>query len=349
VPLTALHDACCEADLDKISSLLESSADINGLDSRGFTPLMTACEKDDRKVVEFLLSKGADIKGDYSVEKSPVSLAIENGSTDMVTLLFDKGVPANGRTKSKTIWGELYTTPLGQAALKGHEALVELILKRGVDINTRQDSRGWTSLHHAIFHRHKAVIRLLLQYGAKMDITNSNGNIPLDPYGWIGHEQESLVILRKILDDWTSKGMYSESAELLAKHIVELKKVLKIASQKGANANSEPRGARVGPTTPQSAHQQPATQRQSNTQPQTSSQPPAAGTLRYLTPQPARQQPAAGILSYPNPQAVYQLPANGGLRTTNPQPTAMTANMPNRQRELNETGLFGRLTARLRR
>jgi uncharacterized protein len=92
VPLTALHNTCCKGDLDKISSLLEASADINALDSRGFTLLMIAYEKDNLELVEFLLSKGADTKQDYSLERSPVGLAIANGSTEIVTLLFNNRV-----------------------------------------------------------------------------------------------------------------------------------------------------------------------------------------------------------------------------------------------------------------
>ena len=314
IPVTALHDACYAADLDKISALLESSADINGLDSRGFTPLMVACEKDDRKVVEFLLSKGADNKGIASSEKSPVSIAIEHGNTDMITLLFDNGLRVDERTTQPVVvhrvMAIVHLTPLGQAAIKGDEAVVELILKRKADVNARQGKLGWTPLHHAIYRRHKAVIRLLLEHGANMDLKDTIGNIPLNSHGQVA--PADLIFLRKVLEYWTSRRMYSDSAELLAKNEAEFKKELKRIFQQ---VNSKPRDGQVGHMGSQYIHQQPAMISVNQANIQAANQSPA-----NYGPTATQLQPAGGSFGYANIQAANQPQANYWPTATQLQP-----------------------------
>jgi ankyrin repeat protein len=359
VPPTALHDACSEGDLGKISSLLEASADINARDSREFTPLMIACERDDLGVVGFLLSKGADPKRDSSLFKSPISLAIDNGNTEMVTLLFDNGVPIDQRTRMRMSLVEVQITPLGQAAGKGHASLVELILQRnpGPDVNAKLGVLGWTSLHHAVNGGHEAVVRLLLQYNARIDITDVKGHTPLDPMGTrarMRKKGQDLTRVSNLIENWRSEGMYSESAALLVQRPNTFWKAADEAMIQHtlADAGFVPIvRAGVNPN-PQSTRSQP-TSVSSNT----SNWQPGPGPSRS----PPSSQPAFGLPSLPpRPNAAY--PQTPGERppyaverpinrpgATDPVPPAATTNIPTRRREVNEPGRFGRFVARLTR
>ncbi len=59
----------------------------------------------------------------------------------------------------------IYQTPLFQAAMNGHEAVVRLLLETGkVDINSR-DGKSGTPLSHAAENGHDAVVKLLLASG----------------------------------------------------------------------------------------------------------------------------------------------------------------------------------------
>ena len=49
-------------------------------------------------------------------------------------------------------------TALGVALYLNNLVLVDLLLKRGADVNRAVDSRGWTPLHLATYHRHAAVV-----------------------------------------------------------------------------------------------------------------------------------------------------------------------------------------------
>lgn len=56
------------------------------------------------------------------------------------------------------------------AAERGHKELVRLLLKRGVDVDTRDPMyRGWTALHLAARY-HEPIVRLLLESGADVSV-----------------------------------------------------------------------------------------------------------------------------------------------------------------------------------
>lgn len=66
-------------------------------------------------------------------------------------------------------------SPLMAAALGGHEALAEKLIKRDADVN----KTGWTPLHYAATKGHLGVIRLLLENSAYIDAESPNGTTPL--------------------------------------------------------------------------------------------------------------------------------------------------------------------------
>ena len=60
-------------------------------------------------------------------------------------------------TEAKDEFGH---TPLLNAALGGHEAVVQQLLAQGADIDAKDES-GWTPLSYAAEGGHEAVVRLL--------------------------------------------------------------------------------------------------------------------------------------------------------------------------------------------
>ena len=64
------------------------------------------------------------------------------------------------------------------ASHRGHDAIVQILLERDVDINER-DSTGRTALQLGATYGHMAVVRLLLQRGAQINATDSLGRTAL--------------------------------------------------------------------------------------------------------------------------------------------------------------------------
>ena len=90
-----------------------------------------------------------------SYSRTPLSWAAENGHEAVVQQLLAKG--ADIETK------DYYSgqTPLLWAAENGHEAVVQQLLAKGADVETKDNYSGQTPLSWATKNKHEAVVRLL--------------------------------------------------------------------------------------------------------------------------------------------------------------------------------------------
>ncbi|KAI1166694.1 ankyrin repeat-containing domain protein [Nemania serpens] len=94
---------------------------------------------------------------------TPLWWAAENGHEAVVELLVEKGVDIEANDGLDT------TTALQLAARNGHEAIVRLLLEKGADFNANILSVGSnTPLHSAAMNGHEVIVRLLLEKGADL-------------------------------------------------------------------------------------------------------------------------------------------------------------------------------------
>jgi len=169
-----LHLAALRGDLEKVRSLIAEGTDVNDEDAEGHTAFHMAAGRGHINVVRFLLAKGADPDSRERVSgATPLNLAVEMGQKDMAELLLSRGADVNARCKQINI------TPLQVAASQGNIDMAALLIARGADVNTRYESNwhksDWTPLRYAIQGCNTEMIQLLIDNGARLDVTDRRG------------------------------------------------------------------------------------------------------------------------------------------------------------------------------
>lgn len=99
--------------------------------------------------------------------------AAERGDTRVVVEMLDAGMPVDSR-------GVYGYTAVECAALNNHAEVVQLLLKKGANVNKRDGIVGWTPLHVAAWQNSTGVIKVLQQQGASINRKDNFGRIPLD-------------------------------------------------------------------------------------------------------------------------------------------------------------------------
>ncbi|EXV06641.1 ankyrin repeat protein [Metarhizium robertsii] len=119
--------------------------------------------------------------------------AAGEGHEAVVQLLLEKGTDVN----AKDIDGQ---TPLWLAAAKGHEAIVRLLMKERADIHIK-DKHGRTPLMLAARRDNTTIVQLLLEKGADIMAKDSRHN--QTPLSWAadrGHEAVVRLLLERGAD-----------------------------------------------------------------------------------------------------------------------------------------------------
>ena len=103
---------------------------------------------------------------------SLLHLAAVANQPELIRFLVQEGLPVDVRDPRGN-------TPLHYAAYYGKLRAVKTLLALGADLNARNVHRGETPLFSAIRGRQAAVVRYLLQRGARVDLVNAQGLAPV--------------------------------------------------------------------------------------------------------------------------------------------------------------------------
>lgn len=141
----------------------------------GATPFWRAAQSDDVTVMRLLVEKGADPLLATTDHTTPLMVAAGVGWSD----------------------GQSHGSPSDAP-----EAL-RLCIEWGGDVNAANDV-GYTALHGAAFRGANDVVKLLVEKGARMDVKNQEGRLPVNmaegmhigPGGWVEHEDTAALLHR---------------------------------------------------------------------------------------------------------------------------------------------------------
>jgi ankyrin repeat protein len=160
---TALHKAATQGDFDTVAGY--EGGDINALDSKGYSPLYYAVANGKDAAVDVLLQKGAKpIEG-----KNIVTHAVNRQEQRLALSLMRHGFTAEEDTARQAIQKNYYSV------------LRALVPPTNFDINAQDPETGNTLLMESVqsFQSDKGMAHLLLQNGARGDIADKKGCLPI--------------------------------------------------------------------------------------------------------------------------------------------------------------------------
>jgi ankyrin repeat protein len=161
-------------------------------DGTAITYLAARISDPDSKV--FMVWFGIHLQATYMrnpVFSTGLLVASYFGHSAVVNLLLGKGADLDSRDKYDQ-------APLSWAAGNGHEAVVKLLLGKGADIEAKDKKYCRTPLSLAAEKGHEAVVKLLLDKGADLESKdNKYGQTPLSLAAGNGHEAAVKLLLDK--------------------------------------------------------------------------------------------------------------------------------------------------------
>ncbi|CAB0043965.1 unnamed protein product, partial [Trichogramma brassicae] len=192
---TPLHYICEKVDDDDLAKMLFKFCDENNRRLRldvqnklGNTPLHEAVECGDKKVVvELLLRRGPSPNLANAKGSTPLHIISNNDDSQGLAELFFKICDDLGQTVWVDARDKEGNTPLHEAFIHRNRQLVELLVKRGADLNIANND-GSTFLHlisKYIDDEDDELVELFFeiwderQQTAQIDARDKSGNVPL--------------------------------------------------------------------------------------------------------------------------------------------------------------------------
>jgi ankyrin repeat protein len=162
----------------------QGKADANAQGAGGMTALQHAARNDAQEVVRYLLD---DVKVGTETEDAAGNTAANDcarmGCLKVLEMLGDAGANLDHPNKRGV-------TPFMGAAFNGRGAIVDLLVKRNVNVNA-SDVNGNTAMHFAAQCGYTRVARQLLVNNVKLGIENRDGQKPED----LGLDEEIVQLI----------------------------------------------------------------------------------------------------------------------------------------------------------
>ena len=172
-----LHLAAWRGDAAKIEVLVAAGAALDARDAHGRTPLQVATYGRQREVISLLAKTGAKLDLLENDRYDAVTIASVADDPQTLSLLLSLGAKA-GQTTSR-----YDGTALIAAAHLGHDEVVRILIRGGAPLD-HVNNLHWTALIESIVLgdgglRHQRTLAALVDAGANTQLTDRQGNTPL--------------------------------------------------------------------------------------------------------------------------------------------------------------------------
>ena len=174
---TGLHAAAQKGDVAKIDRLAAAKADLNARDGNGRTPLHVAAFAGQREAIKALVRDGADLNLLDKDRYDGVTIAAVANDEETLRVLLAQGASA------KLVTSRYDGTALIAAAHLGHDGVVKQLIAAGAPLN-HVNNLHWTAAIEAVVlgdggPRHQETLRALIAAGANLQLTDRQGDTPL--------------------------------------------------------------------------------------------------------------------------------------------------------------------------
>jgi len=125
-----LHKAALCGRMDCVKFLLTRGVDINAQGCSCRTPLVCAANEGHTEIVALLLNSGALIEIEDTLDETALHKAATIGNVDLLRLLLTTNMGGPRNINAKNVLG---STPLSNAAHRGHIQAVQILLAHGAN------------------------------------------------------------------------------------------------------------------------------------------------------------------------------------------------------------------------
>lgn len=168
-----IFEQTTKGELEAVQKGLDSGFDINQINKKGETLLMTAAANGHKELTKHLISKKASLNVKDNDLNTALYYAITNEESETAKLLIEAGADLSSLNK-------LDDTALILATSVNDNNTMKLALEKDVTLINKANKEGKTALLEAARHGSIETVKILLSAGADKQMKNKNGKTPLD-------------------------------------------------------------------------------------------------------------------------------------------------------------------------
>ncbi|BEU15928.1 hypothetical protein wHmcTK_11110 [Wolbachia pipientis] len=162
---------------------------------------------------------------------TPLRFAVRSGNLAEVKILLKKGADVNAKDET------YFMTPLHYATVYGHKEIVELLIEKGADVNAK-DETDFTTLHYATVYGHKEIVELLIEKGADVNAKDETDFMtPLHYATVYGHKEIVELLIEKGAD--VNAKDETDFTPLHYATVYGHKEIVELLIEKGADVNAK--------------------------------------------------------------------------------------------------------------